>query len=172
MTDLRARIVGDEGSLQRLAAAIPGFSGYRELGLRRKADELVRQHLVGLLDDILTRAKQIVAQWSDAGRLEYLDPLDRLVGRLRKVRDNLRYADYGYTGWWDAVKIKEDELDNMYAYDLKMREQIVAIDGAVQDLGTATEQDLTAKMATVDEQIARLQSAVDHRGEMTASLVP
>ena len=172
MTDLRARIVGDEGSFQRLAASIPGFAGYRELGLRRKADELVRQHLVGLLDDILTRAKQIVAQWSDAGKLEYLDQLDRLVGRLRKVRDNLRYADYGYTGWWDAVKIKEDELDNMYAYDLKMREQVVAIDAAVQDLAAATEEDLAAKMAAVDEQVARLQSAVDHRGEMTASLVP
>lgn len=172
MTDLRARIVSDEGTFQRLAASIPGFAGYRELGLRRKADELVRQHLVGLLDDLLGRAKGIVSQWSDAGRLELLDKLDRLVGKLRKVRDNLRYADYGYTGWWDAVKIKEDELDAMYSYDLKMRETIVAIDTAVTELAAAGEEDLAAKMAAVQEQVEQLQSAVDHRGEMVAGLVP
>ncbi len=172
MTDLRARIISDEGTFQRLAASIPGFAGYRELGLRRKADELVRQHLVGLLDDLLGRAKQIVSQWSDAGKLEVLDKLDRLVGKLRKVRDNLRYADYGYTGWWDAVKIKEDELDAMYAYDLKMRETIVAIDTAVTELAAAGEQDLAVKMAAVQEQVERLQNAVDHRGEMVAGLVP
>ena len=172
MSDLRARIVSDEGTFQRLAAGIPGFAGYRELGLRRKADELVREHLVGLLDDLLGRSKQIVSQWADAGKLDLLDKLDRLVGKLRKVRDNLRYADYGYTGWWDAVKIKEDELDAMYAYDLKMREEIVAIDTAITELAAATEPDLAAKMAAVQEQVERLQSAVDHRGEMTASLVP
>jgi hypothetical protein len=172
MTDLRARIVSDEGTFQRLAASIPGFQGYRELGIRRKADELVRAHLVGLLDDLLGRAKEITAQWADKGKLEGLDKLDRLVGRLRKVRDNLRYADYGYTGWWDAVKIKEDELDAMYGYDLKMREEIVAIDTAVTELAAATEPDLAAKMAAVEEQVEQLQNAVDHRGEMTASLVP
>jgi hypothetical protein len=172
MSDLRQRIVSDEGTFQRLAASIPGFSGYRELGLRRKADELVREHLVGLLDDLLGRAKQVVSQWADAGKLDLLDKLDRLVGKLRKVRDNLRYADYGYTGWWDAVKIKEDELDAMYGYDLKMREEIVAIDTAITELAAATEADLAAKMAAVQEQVERLQSAVDHRGEMTAGLVP
>ena len=172
MTDLRARIVGDEGSFQRLASYIPGFAGYRERGIRRDADKLVREHLVGLLDDIVARAQAIVGQWSEAGKLEGLDQLDRVGARLRKARDNVRYADYGYTGWWDAVKIKEDELNNMYAYDLKMREEIVAIDTAVQDLAAATAETLTAKMAAVDEQVARLQDAIDHREEITADLVP
>ena len=172
MSDLRQRIVSDEGSFQRLAEHIPGFAGYRDAGIRRQADELVREHLVGLLDDLLGRAQQIVSQWADAGKLDYLDKLDRLVGRLRKVRDGLRYADYGYTGWWDAAKIKAEQLNAMYDYDLKMRETIVAIDTAVTDLATATEADLAAKMAAVEEQVDRLQKAVDHRGEMTAGLVP
>ena len=172
MTDLRSRIIGDEGSFQRLASYIPGFAGYRERGIRRKADELVRQHLVGLLDDLIARAQQIVGQWADAGKVAGLDKLDRVGARLRRARDALRYADYGYTGWWDAAKIKEDELNNMYAYDLKMREQIVANDGAVQDLATATEEDLAAKMAAMDEQVARLQDAITHREEITAGLVP
>jgi hypothetical protein len=172
MTDLRARIVGDEGTFQRLASYIPGFAGYRERGIRRAADKLVREHLVGLLEDILARAQQVVGAWAETGKLEGLDKLDRVAARLRKARDSLRYADYGYSGWWDAAKIKEDELDNMYAYDLKMREEIVAIDSAVQDLAAATAEDLAAKMAAVDEQVARLQDAIEHREEITAGLVP
>jgi len=172
MTDLRRRIQKDEGSLQKLAQYIPGFAGYRELGLRRKADELVRQHLVGLLDDILKRMKQVVSQWSEAGHLDVLDKLDRRVGRLRRVRDSLRYADYGYTGWWDAAKIKVEQLDTMYNYDLNLREQVVEIDGMVQELAQATEEDLEEKLALVQEHTERLQHAVDHRGEITASLVP
>jgi hypothetical protein len=172
MSDLRQRIASDEGSFQRLAEHIPGFSGYRDAGIRRQADELVREHLVGLLDEVLGRAQAVVAQWAEGGKLDGLDKLDRLVGKLRKVRDGLRYADYGYTGWWDAAKIKDEQLNAMYDYDLKMREGIVAIDTAVTDLGTATEADLTAKMAAVEEQVEKLQNAVDHRGEMTAGLVP
>jgi hypothetical protein len=172
MSNLRQRIVSDEGSFQRLAEHLPGFAGYRDAGIRRQADALVRDHLVGLLDDLLGRAQQIVSAWADAGKLAYLDKLDRLVGRLRKVRDGLRYADYGYTGWWDAAKIKDEQLNAMYDYDLKMRDTIVAIDTTVTDLATATEADLMAKMAAAEEQIDRLQNAVDHRGEMTAGLVP
>jgi hypothetical protein len=172
MTDLRMRIVGDEGSFQRLASHIPGFAGYRERGLRRKADELVREHLVGLLDDLVARAGQIVGQWADRGKLDGLDQLDRVVGRLRQARDNLRYADYGYSGWWDAVKINEDDLNNMYEYDLKLRAEIVAIDTAVQDLAAATADTMTAKMAAVDEQVAQLQNAIDHREEITSGIVP
>ena len=172
MSDLRQRIVSDEGSFQRLAKYLPGFAGYRDQGIRRQADELVREHLVGLLDDLIGRAKTVLSTWADAGKLGELDKLDRLVGRLRLVRDSLRYADYGYTGWWDAVKIKEDQLNAMYNYDLKMRDTIVALDTAVTDLAAAAEPDLPAKMAAVEEQAAQLQNAVDHRGEMTAGLVP
>jgi hypothetical protein len=172
MSDLRQRIASDEGSFQRLAERIPGFAGYRDAGIRRKADELVREHLVGLLEDVLGRAQGVVASWAEAGKLDYLDKLDRLVGRLRLVRDSLRYADYGYTGWWDAAKIKDEQLNAMYDYDLKMRDGIVAIDTAVTDLTTATEADLAAKMAAVEEEVEKLQNAVDHRGEMTAGLEP
>lgn len=172
MTDLRARIVGDEGTFQRLASYLPGFAGYRERNLRRKADALVREHLVGLLEDLLNNAQAVVSKWVESGEVSGLDKLDRMVGRLRKCRDNLRYADYGYTGWWDAVKINEDDLNAMYAYDLKLREEIVDIDTALQDLATATAEDLAAKLAAVDEQIAQLQSAIDHREEITSGIVP
>jgi hypothetical protein len=172
MSDLRQRIEGDEGSFQRLAAYIPGFKGYRELGMRREADQILRMHLVQLLDDVLGQMQRVVQRWTEEGKLGVLETLDRLHGRMRKVRDGIRYADYGYTGWWDATKIKEEELDNMYEYDLQMREEIVQLDAAVQELLQAEEESLEEKQAVVEEHVAQLQHAVDHRGEVTAGLIP
>lgn len=172
MSDLRERIEKDEGSLQRLMSHIPGFRGYRERQIRRKADQLVREHLVTLLDDIRTALKGVISKWVEEGKLAQLDTLDRLLGKLTKARDNLRFADYGYTGWFDAVKIKEDELDALYSYDLRLREEIVDIDGTVQTLSAASENELAACIDATGEQIAQLQHAIDHRGEITTGLVP
>ena len=84
MSDLRRRLEEDEGSLQRLAAYIPGFHGYRELGLRREADQILRMHLVQLLDDVLGQMQRVVSHWTDQGNLGVLEKLDRLHGRMRK----------------------------------------------------------------------------------------
>jgi len=172
MSDLRKRIEKDEGSLQKLASYIPGFSGYRERQIRRKADQLVREHLVGLLDEVRSVLKATVSKWANKGKLEQLDALDRLLGKLTKARDNLRFADYGYTGWFDAVKIKEKQLDSLYDYDLQLRGEITDIDEAVQGLATTEEDDLAQYVDTVTEQVAQLQHAIDHRDKITAGLVP
>jgi len=84
----------------------------------------------------------------------------------------LRFADYGYTGWFDAVKIKEEQLDSLYDYDLRLRGEITDIDKAVQSLAAAGEEELAECMAAAAEQVAQLQHAIDHRGEITAGLVP
>ena len=172
MSDLQKRIEEDEGSMQKLAGYIPGFKGYRELGLRRKADQLVREHLVALLDDIRGALKGVISKWAEEGKLAQLDTLDRLLGKLTKARDNVRFADYGYTGWFDAVKIKEEQLDAMYGYDLQLRQEIMDIDRTIQALAAAGEEDLAAQLDAAGEQIAQLQHAIDHRGEITARLVP
>ncbi len=172
MSDLRERIEKDEGSLQKLMSYIPGFSGYRERQVRRKADQLVREHLVGLLDDVRRVLKGVISKWADQGKLHQLDALDRLLGRLTKARDNLRFADYGYTGWFDAVKIKQEQLDAMCDYDLQLRQEVMDIDKTIQALAAASEDDLPEHIAAANEQIAQLQHAIDHRGEVTAGIVP
>ena len=172
MPDMRRRITEDEGSLQRLLSHIPGFAGYRERQIRRKADQMVREHLVELLDDIREKLGTLIGQWARNKGMEYLDDLDRVRGRLNKVRDNIRFADYGYTGWFDAAKIKESELDSLYDYDLGLREQIAEVGGAIQALAEADEESLAQLGETALATIERLAQAVDKREEITARLVP
>jgi hypothetical protein len=176
MADLRDRIRKDEGSFQKLLASIPGFDGYREREIRRAADKILRDHLVTLVDGARERLRAVISDCARAGKLAALDPLDRLAGRLVKLRDNIRLADYGYTGFFDAAKIKEDELDRMYEYDLSLREEVGGIQGAVAALAVealaADAAQSDAALADLDTRITRIQQMLDERGAITASLVP
>ena len=170
MPDFRERIESDENAFQQLLNVIPGFDGYREREIRRTADKLVRECLVEELDRTRKSLGKIVGQWAKAGRLEELDDIDRLSRLLGKARDNIRFADYGYTGFFDAVKINEEELDKLYEYDLGLRHQIDGCASAVEGLAAAGD-DSQEKMTALESAIGELQELVDRREQVAASLV-
>ncbi len=172
MGDLRKRITEDEGSLQRLAAYIPGFIGYRERQIRRKADQLLRDYLVGMIDDIRQDIDEFLNRWTREHGLAELDDIDRVRRELGKVRDKVRFADYGYTGWFDAVKIKEDELDALYDYDLAMREQVVRVGKTIQALVQAAPESVQAAIREALAEIDCLGEQVEKRDEITTGLIP
>ena len=172
MSDLRKRITEDEGSLQNLMRYIPGFAGYRERQIRRKADQMLREYLVGMLDDVREDMDDFLNRWAREHSLSKLDDLDRVRRELGEVRDKLRYADYGYTGWFDAAKIQESELNSLYDYDLSMREQIVQVGKAIQGLTETSEEDVQTRISEARAQIDYLAEAVEKRDEVTARLIP
>lgn len=172
MPDLRDQIRSHENAFQRLLDAIPGFDGYREREIRRTADKLLREHLVAELDRVRARLRDIVGEWSRAGKLALLDDIDRLSRLMGKARDSLRFADYGYTGFFDAIKIKEEQLDQLYEYDVSLRELIVACGTSVEELAAGTDDAAGAKMKAVEAAIGQLQEAIDRREQVAAAAVP
>lgn len=169
MTDYRKRIRQDENAFQRLLEVIPGFDGYREREIRRAADKLVRENLVAELDRVREALNRIVAAWSRAGKLGRLTEIDRLARLLGKARDNIRFADYGYTGFFDAVKIKEEQLDRMYEYDVSLHEHVSACRAAVEALAEGDDEQAPERMGALEEAIRELQDRVDRREEVAAS---
>lgn len=169
MTDYRKRIRQDENAFQRLLEVIPGFDGYREREIRRTADKLVRENLVAELDRVRDALNRIVAAWSRAGKLGRLTEIDRLARMLGKARDNIRFADYGYTGFFDAVKIKEEQLDRMYEYDVSLHENVAACGAAVAELAQADDEQAPEKMGALETALRELQDRVDRREEVAAS---
>jgi len=172
MPDLRKRIEESENPLQELMSSIPGFDGYRDRQIRRKADAMVREHLVGLLDGIRGDLDKAIERWSRTKGLPGLDDFDGVRGPLGKVRDTLRFADYGYTGWFDAVKIKEAELDALYQYDLGLKQQIADVGAAIQALGGADESTVAGLVEAAIGAVETLQEAVDQREQVAMRTVP
>jgi len=97
--------------------------------------------------------------------------LDRVRSALGRVRDSLRYAGYGYTGWFDAIKIKEDELDALYEYDLSLQQQIGEVGTAVEALANADETNLQAAIEQAISAIERLGDAVKQREQVATRTI-
>ncbi len=168
--DFHDRIEADEGALEKLLKGIPGFEGYLKQENRRAADKLLRDHLCAELDATVAGLERIAGGWSRAGEIDLLDDLDRIAGRLRRAADKLRYADYGYTGFFDAVKIGEDDLQRFYEYDLSLRGFIGEVNDAAEALAHADDRE--AGLAALDEAIEALADMVEERERVAAELVP
>ena len=105
---------------ERIVAAIPGFHGYKEKELRRESDKLIRNHLhlrlSGLKDDL----QNIFQKLSDRRYFDVLTYMDRLMAKADRVTEKVNHASYGYSGFFNIVKMKEDNLDRMIDFDNKL----------------------------------------------------
>ena len=142
--------------LERLGAMIPGFSGYLEREMRREVDKMQRDWVAEKLDRARQGVQDRVRDWSRSGNLANLDLASSIEKKLDRTANRIRHADYGYTGFFDAVKIYEAELERLYAFDLALAEAVAALARRIDDLpGTASEPELrglTEAVATLDRQ--------------------
>jgi hypothetical protein len=132
MDDLRQSVSDHMGWFETLASKIPGYSGYKEKEMRREADGLLRQHVAGEFGEQLRRAEDVASQMLTGPGVAQLDDMGTGNTRLQTLIDKIETAAQGYAGFFDAVKIKEDELDMLYEFDhqmlLKVDELAASID--------------------------------------------
>lgn len=117
MTDLFQKVSDSQDAFKKLASKIPGFDGYIERQNRRAADKLLRETVADRFQALWTRASELQIDMVNEGMIEFLDDMERAAIQLRTFSDKIRTASYGYSGAFDAIKINEDELAQLYAYD-------------------------------------------------------
>jgi hypothetical protein len=121
MGDQTYEIIGSDMDIfKKLASKIPGFKGYIERSNRRDADKLVRETVAKRYEEQWQRVSALQRDFISRGEISLIDELESAAIKLRTFADRVRRAAYGYAGFFDAVKINEEELAQIYAYDLKM----------------------------------------------------
>ncbi|NOY98992.1 MAG: hypothetical protein GXP40_07295 [Chloroflexi bacterium] len=139
MTDLFERVTGDQDVFKKLASYIPGFNGYVERQNRRAADKLLRETVANRFEELWKRTSQLQTDMVSQGMIALMDDMERASIQLRTFVDKVRTAAYGYSGLFDAVKINEEELAQLYAFDaafFDLAEQIGhALDNVEASLG-------------------------------------
>jgi hypothetical protein len=145
--EFRQAIEDSKGGLERLVSAIPGYRGYKEKENRRAADKLLREHLVRQLDEQRRRLAELQRDLLESGSLLMVDDLDRAVTKVQKLVDKIRTASYGYAGMFDAVKVKEEELDALYNFDESMLEHVSAVQASIDALAAAIDASGDVKVA-------------------------
>ncbi len=99
---------------------IPGFRGYKTREERREADRIVRDYIYRVLKgsrDDLMGCFQLL---NTAGIQEAMEPTNQLIAKFDRVAEKVNRASYGYSGFFDSVRIDAPQLDQMLAYDTQI----------------------------------------------------
>ena len=135
--DLLNKIQSGQNALERIASAIPGFTGYRERERRREADRIAREHLAARIEESKRDLDTLAANASRVGALEAINGIETARKRTDKVAARLRYADRGYSGFFDAIKVDEAALDRVYQFDLALVNGVEEARAAAKAAGVA-----------------------------------
>jgi len=146
-----------QNALERLMNSVPGFKGYRERDLRREADRLQREHLASRLEETKKALNQVASAVSRSGDLDAINDVETARKRIDRVANRIRYAERGYSGFFDAIKVDEPVLARVYQFDMGLIEDVDGVRGAA----TAALPPAEAK-AAVQEMIGRID-ALDSR---------
>lgn len=134
MSDLYDEIKSDQDPITKLISKIPGFKGYFEKNTRRDADKLLRDQIASKYSQLRTKVGEIQQEFASSGELMYLDDLETAAVKLQTFIDKVSHASYGYSGFFDAVKVSEEDLAKIYQFDLALIETGDEIDRAIENL--------------------------------------
>ena len=151
--------------LERLGDKIPGYSGYVEKERRRDVDKLHREHLADRLRATKQPVSDFVRELSATGRLFEVGPLDRVSKKIDQIENRVRFASYGYAGFFDVVKVREAELDRLYRFDLDLVEKVEELERQAQSLAErgASPEGLKQAAAEVERAADDLNRTFDER---------
>lgn len=152
--DLRDTLEQALGGLEDLVRKIPGYRGYKEKEMRREADRLLRDNLAQAFGDQAQRLVDVQGQLVSGGKIELLEQatdLEDAVRRLQILVDRIKRAAQGYADFFDAIKVKEKQLDALYEFDDNLLSQIDVVKAAVDDVQAALDagEGLPAAIANV-----------------------
>ncbi|HOT52977.1 MAG TPA: hypothetical protein PLH68_03115 [Anaerolineaceae bacterium] len=134
MSDIFDKVVGEQDFIKKLFAKVPGFKGYIERNDRRMSDKLLREQVALAFESQYQRVSALQRDLISHGGLAYIDDLEAAAIKIRQFIDRVRTASYGYAGLFDAVKIKEDDLAQVYQFDLKLLELDDAVSHAMDNV--------------------------------------
>ncbi len=154
-------------ALERLGEKVPGFAGFQDRELRRELDRRERESLAELLLAAKRSLREKARAHTEAGRLAELTLFDRLDRRLEGFAQAVRHADYGATGFFDAVKVRDEDLTRLYEFDLGFFSEIEAVSGLITAIAAGTAE-ATAAVEAAAARLATIEQSWGRRGEVLA----
>jgi hypothetical protein len=155
---------------ESIAAAIPGFHGYKEKELRRESDRLIRNHLYLKLTAAKTDLRAIFQKITDKRYFDSMTDMDRLTAKMDRVVEKVNHASYGYTGLFDAVKVKEDALDRMIQFDTQLIDGVNTVSAEIAalktELASGETKNLKTHIQTVTDKLESFEATFDSRDEV------
>jgi hypothetical protein len=147
--------------IDKIAKSIPGFKGYYKKEERREMDQLLREKIsnnLKAIKNILNEKGQLITK---SGDLSPMDEIAKIDKKLEKLTDSIRYANYGYSGFFDQKEISESTLRSIFKADLDLMEWVKTfisnstLDTDLKEISEniKTGSDLLAKRSKIIEEV-------------------
>jgi hypothetical protein len=159
MGDIYEHVVSQDDIFKKILSKIPGFKGYFERTDRRAADKLLRELIADKFQEQWNRLSSIQRDMIKAGNIDIIDDVEAASIKLRTFVDRVRTAAYGYAGFFDSVKINENELSQLYQYDLTLLTSVDGITSAIDNLEASLDTD--GFPAAVRNTVQKAQDSID-----------
>jgi hypothetical protein len=159
MSDILEKVTASKDWLSKIISKIPGFKGYMERADRRMSDKLLRENIANSFEVLYQRISSLQKDLISQGGLAYIDDMESAAIKLRQFIDRVRTASYGYAGIFDAIKIKETELTQVYEYDAVLLGMADEISRAIDNVETSIGSD--GLSAAIKHLTSTSQSCVD-----------
>jgi hypothetical protein len=161
MSDTFERVKGEQGLLEKVVSYIPGYHGYKEKELRRETDKLVRDFSVQKLNEAKTALNEAVREVSDSGNVGAFQYANRAIAVLDRVINEVEHADYGYSGFFDAIKVREDKLDKLIEFDYK----IIDVSNSIKEAAAsvAAQSDMSKAFDDFRKNVLNVESTLNNR---------
>jgi hypothetical protein len=155
---------------ERILAELPGFRGYKEKELRRESDKLLRNHIYRKLMEARKDLKEVFQRLSDHRLHEVLTDMDRFLMRFDRVAEKINHASYGYAGFFNILKVEEEKLDKMIAFDNELLSYVEKIVNETNDFKGEVMKEKFEKTRdhtqTLNNSLESLEEKFDERQEV------
>ena len=143
--------------LEKIMLVVPGFKGYKQKEMRREADKLVRDKFGRMLEKNRDDLQDIHSILTRNRLEEAAESLDEVIIKLDGIVPKVEHASYGYSGFFDAIKISEEDLDRMLQFDIKLLDDSKSISNLVKTFKDEVQND-------------KFENALTHGNELSESL--
>lgn len=155
---------------ERILAALPGFRGYKEKELRRESDRQIRNLLYEKLQKARSDLKETFQILSQQRRFEVLTNMDVLVTKYDRIAEKINHASYGYTGFFDVIKVDEEKLDKMIEFDTQLIDEVQNVSDKAsvfkKEIGQKDFSKAADHIQEVDTALETLEDTFDQREEV------
>jgi hypothetical protein len=134
MDDILQKIESEQDFFKKILGKLPGFQGYFERRERRAADKLLRESIAERFDNLWGRISAIQREAISGGNIELIDDLEGAAIKIRQFIDRIRTASYGYAGFFDAIPVRTNELNQIYQYDYQLLEKEDEVSRAIDNV--------------------------------------
>ncbi len=167
MSDLYERVTADQDFFKKILSKVPGFSGYIDRQNRRSSDKILRETVANRFEEQWQRISGIQRDLISQGQIQFVDDLEAAAVVLRQFIDRIRTAAYGYSGFFDAIKINQEELARVYQYDYTLLEMVDQVSRAIDNVESSIGSDgLPAAIRNLTTVARESVIAFDRRSEV------